>query len=143
MDRQSRLAGRRRVAELTRRSIHVEGLSHQNPIPVASRVGNVVASSVISAVDPETGQTPDTLEAQCDAVFSNMRLILTAAGATTYDVVRVGVYMEDPTQRAAMNRFWLEMFPDESDRPARHTQQESLPGSGLIAADFIAVIDDD
>lgn len=125
-----------------RRSIHVEGISHQNPIPVAARVGNIVASSVISAVDPATGETPSTLEAQCALIFSNMRRILESAGATAGDIVRVGVYMEDPSQRAAMNEYWLEMFPDEDDRPARHTQQESLPGARLIAADFIAVLGD-
>lgn len=125
-----------------RRSIHVEGIRHQNPIPVASRVGNIVASSVISAVDPATGETPKTLEAQCALIFSNIRRILESAGATTDDIVRVGVYMEDPSQRAAMNQYWLEMFPDEDDRPARHTQQESLPGARLIAAEFIAVLGD-
>jgi enamine deaminase RidA (YjgF/YER057c/UK114 family) len=127
---------------MARRSIHVEGYSHANPIPVASRVGNIVASSVISAVDPASGETPESFEGQCEIVFSNMRLILEAAGATPEDVVKVGFYMPDPSQRTVMNRFWLELFPDEASRPARHTQQDALPPPRLIAADFIAVIDD-
>jgi 2-iminobutanoate/2-iminopropanoate deaminase len=125
-----------------RRSIHVEGYSHQNPIPAASRVGNVIVSGVISAVDPTSGETPESLEAQCEVVFANIRRIVEAAGASTEDIVKVGIFMTDPSQRAAMNRFWVEMFPDEDARPARHTQPEQLPPPRLIAADFIALAPD-
>jgi 2-iminobutanoate/2-iminopropanoate deaminase len=126
---------------MTRRSIHVGGLSHRNPIPMAARIGNVVASSVIAPTDPSTGETPEGLEDQAAMVFANMRRVLEAAGATSDDVVRVGVFMDDPDQRAAVNAAWIEMFPDEHSRPARHTTHESLPAGRLIAADFLAVID--
>ena len=125
-----------------RRSIHVEGLGHKHPIPVASRVGNIVASSVISGVDPQTGKIPDTLEEQAETAFANMRRIIEAAGASPDDVIKVGVYMDDPTRRDAINRPWLELFPDEDSRPARHTQQDSLLGKRLIALEFIAVLSD-
>jgi 2-iminobutanoate/2-iminopropanoate deaminase len=127
---------------MARRSIYVEGYAHQNPIPVASRVGNVIASSVISAINRETGETPAIFEEQCEVVFANIRAILAAAGATAEDVVKVGFYMPDTSNRAVMNRYWLELFPDEASRPARHTQQEELLPPRLIAADFIAVIED-
>ncbi|HEY1777238.1 MAG TPA: RidA family protein [Solirubrobacteraceae bacterium] len=126
---------------MARRSIHVDGYSHQNPIPVASRVGNVIASSVISAIKPETGETPESLEEQCEVVFANMRAILAAGGATPEDIVKVSFYMADLSGRQVMNRFWLEMFPDADSRPARHTQHEQLMPPRLISADFIAVLD--
>jgi 2-iminobutanoate/2-iminopropanoate deaminase len=125
---------------VTRRSIHVDGYSHSNPIPVASRVGTVVASSVISAIDRASGRTPASLEEQCAVIFANMRAILAAAGATPEDVVKVSVYLRDLAGREVMNRFWLEMFPDERSRPARHTQQEELLPPRLISADFLAVV---
>jgi len=126
---------------MTRRSIHVEGYSHTNPIPVASRVGNFIASSVISAIDPATGETPASFEAQCAIVFANMRAILADAGATPEDVVKVSFYMHDLGGRGVINRFWTEMFPDEGSRPARHSQQQELMPPRLISADFLAVIE--
>jgi 2-iminobutanoate/2-iminopropanoate deaminase len=126
---------------VSRRSIHVEGLAHQNPIPVASRVGNILASSVISPVDPATGSAPPTLAEQCAVVFANMRRILGAAGASPEDVVKVSVFMIDPSQRAAINEHWLEMFPDEDSRPARHTQHDTLIPPRLVALEFLAVLD--
>jgi 2-iminobutanoate/2-iminopropanoate deaminase len=127
---------------MARRSIYVEGYGHQNPIPVASRAGNVVASSVISAIDRTSGETPESFEDQCAVVFANMRAILEAAGASPEDVVKVSFYMPDLSGRQVMNRFWLEMFPDESSRPARHTQKEDLLPPRLISADFLAVIEE-
>jgi enamine deaminase RidA (YjgF/YER057c/UK114 family) len=125
---------------MTRRSIHVDGYSHTNPIPVASRVGNIVASSVISAIDPQSGETPESFDEQCAVVFSNMRLILAAAGGTPEDVVTVSFYMRELSGRQTMNNFWLEMFPDENSRPARHTQQDDLMPPRLISAQFLAVV---
>ena len=125
---------------MTRRSIYVDVYAHENPIPAASRVGNLVASSVISAIDPGTREAPPSLEAQCEQVFANLRAILAAAGATPEDVVKVGFYMTDISNRPVLNRFWLELFPDADSRPARHTQQEQLAPPRLIAADFLAVL---
>lgn len=127
---------------MERRSITIDGYSHQNPIPLASRVGNLVVSSVISAVDPASGETPRSFEDQCALVFSNMRAILAAAGARPECVAKVSFYVADLSQRAVINRFWVEMFPDEDARPARHTQKGDLQAGRVISADFIAVVGD-
>ena len=43
-----------------RKSIEVEGFSHgANPIPAASRVGNIVMTGGISGQDPVTGKVPE------------------------------------------------------------------------------------
>ena len=39
--------------QMSRRSIEIEGFHHANPIPAASRVGPLLASSVVAARDPE------------------------------------------------------------------------------------------
>ena len=126
---------------MARRSINIEGYNHQNPIPMACRVGNVIASSVISAVDPETGATPEAFEDQCALLFANIRAILHTAGATPEHVVKVCFYMPDLSERAVMNRYWLELFPDENSRPARHAQKQDLPPPRLLSADFLAIVE--
>jgi 2-iminobutanoate/2-iminopropanoate deaminase len=47
-----------------RQSVNFPGFAHQNPIPNASRIGNVMMSSVISGVDPGTRNLPPDLASQ-------------------------------------------------------------------------------
>ena len=42
-----------------RQSINGAGLAHENPIPNASRIGNIVMSSVIGGTNPGTREAPD------------------------------------------------------------------------------------
>ena len=50
--------------------------------------------------------------------------------------------MQDRSQRDAVNRPWLKMFPDEEDRPARHAieYQGFTPGI-LVQLEIVAVLD--
>jgi enamine deaminase RidA (YjgF/YER057c/UK114 family) len=124
-----------------RQSVNFPGFSHQNPIPNASRVGNIVMSSVIGGTDPGTRELPPTLEAQAANVFGYIRSAVEAAGGTTEDIVKINFFVRDPaTQRAALNAEWLKMFPDPNARPARHTQALPADSRALVQADFVAVL---
>ena len=46
-----------------RQSINEPVARHENPIPNASRIGNIVMSSVIGGTNPGTRELPPTLEA--------------------------------------------------------------------------------
>lgn len=125
-----------------RRSVHVENYSHgANPIPAASRVGNVVITGGISGQNPADGKTPDDPQAQVAHAFAQMERILKAAGASTEDVVKVDVVVKDFSLRDAINAEWLKMFPDEHSRPARHTfAAPDMAGSMLVQCEIYAVI---
>jgi enamine deaminase RidA (YjgF/YER057c/UK114 family) len=99
----------------------VEGLGHANPIPAVSRIGNLVVTGGVSGTEPNTGQMPEQVSAQCANMFANLRKVLAAAGATTEDVIRVTVWIKRPEVRADVNKQWVVMFPDPHSRPARHT----------------------
>ncbi|HEX5612251.1 MAG TPA: RidA family protein [Burkholderiales bacterium] len=124
-----------------RQSIYVEGFSHKNPIPAACRIGNTLYSGSIQGTDPASGRYGATLEEQCVLMFAHVRRILEAAGGGTGDVIKMTVWMKDRTQRAALNKPWLEMFPDAQARPARHTMNGDLDGEKLIECDFVAILD--
>lgn len=125
------------------RSIHIPGVKHVAPIPVASRVGPVIYSSGIGGVDAATGQTPDDAQQQAVHAFRNMRAAVEAGGGSMTDVVRVTFYVKDDKYRALLNPLWLEYFPDEDDRPARHvTVDEHLRGTMLVQLEFMAVCAD-
>ena len=122
-------------------SIEVPGFAHDAPIPAACQVGSFLTTSVVSGKELFTGSMPEGIEAQCERMFATVRLILEAAGATPDDVVKMTVWMKDRTQRPALNKGWLEMFPDPHSRPARHTfAAPDLPGSMLVQCEIMAIV---
>jgi 2-iminobutanoate/2-iminopropanoate deaminase len=123
-----------------RRSIEVAGFKHGNPIPAASRIGNIVMTGVISAKDAQSGKLPETLEAQCAAMFRNVRDIIGAADGKTENIIKMTVWLRNLADRKALNEEWLKMFPDAASRPARHALLHQGEGDSLIVCDFTAVI---
>jgi 2-iminobutanoate/2-iminopropanoate deaminase len=123
---------------MSRSSIHIPTLSHLTAIPVASRVGPLVMSSVIAAFNPGTRDVPDAVEEQVANIFTHVAAMLDAAGATWDDVVKMNFWFADPRHRAALEAPWIEHFPDESSRPARHTH--ITPDGGAATADFTAYV---
>ena len=124
-----------------RNSVMFAGFSHQNPIPHASRVGNIVMSSVIGGSNPGTRELPPTLEAQVANVFGYIRAAVEAAGGAPEHIVKIDFFVKDPTsQREALNAEWVKMFPDPNSRPARHTQPLPSDSRALVQASFVAVL---
>ena len=124
------------------RSIHVDGVKHGAPIPMGARVGNMIFSSGIMGADPATGTVPEDLESQCVFAFANMKTMVENAGGTIKNIGTIKVYMKDRSQREAVNRPWLEMFPDEEDRPARHAiEYDAFPPGVLVQLEIVAVVE--
>ena len=111
-----------------RKSIEIEGFTHKNPIPAASRLGNMLMTGIITGTDPATGKLADTLEAQCANIFHHVRSIMAAAGGSTDDIIKMNVWMKDRSNRDVLNAEWVKMFPDAASRPARHTSQTRARG---------------
>jgi enamine deaminase RidA (YjgF/YER057c/UK114 family) len=124
-----------------RQSVNYASFKHQNPIPNASRVGNLLMSSIISGYDPGTRNMPPELAKQVTNVFAHMRNAVEAAGGKVDDIVKVNFWMKQPsTGRPALNDEWVKMFPDEASRPARHTLTLGPDSTALVTCDFTAVL---
>ncbi len=124
----------------SRQSVNFPGFSHANPIPNASRIGNIMMSSVINGRDPETAEMPSDLGRQVVNIFTHLRSAVTAAGGGPDDILKITFWVKDPaTGRGALNDEWLAMFPDENARPARHTQALIGDGPALVTCEFTAV----
>jgi 2-iminobutanoate/2-iminopropanoate deaminase len=124
-----------------RQSINGPKARHENPIPNASRIGNIVMSSVIGGANPGTRELPPTLEQQVANVFATIRSDIEAAGGTADDIIKITFWVKDPvSQRAALNAEWVKMFPDAEARPARHTLALPPDSRALVQADFTAVL---
>lgn len=125
---------------MARRSIEISSFAHQNPIPAASRVGPLLASSVIAGFNPGERKMPDTFDEQLANVFHHMGEMLTEAGGGWGDVARITFFVSDLAYREQINDTWVEKFPDADARPARHTQLASGKGP-MVTCEFLAYIE--
>ena len=122
---------------MKRVSIDIAGLTHENPIPVATRIGPLLVTSIISPFNPGTRDIPDSLDDKVANLFAHMGEILEAAGGTWDDVAKVEFFVKDIAYRSALNAPWAEKFPNPQSRPSRHTQVSS---GGSVSCVFTAYI---
>jgi len=129
---------------MARKSIVIPGFAHgQQPIPAASRVGNIVMTGGVHGIDPDTGKMAEGAENQARCTFVQLGRILAAAGASFDDVVKMTFFVASPEARAAINPEWIKAFPDADARPARHTiNYDQLPAGAVLQCDCFAVITD-
>jgi enamine deaminase RidA (YjgF/YER057c/UK114 family) len=122
-----------------RQSIQIPPLGHQNPIPFASKVGNMFFTGLIVGRDAETNQVPEDAVEQARNCFRNLQRALEKAGGTMGDVAHVAALIKEEGVRPKLNVAWLEFFPNEEDRPARHTQVDPNMNS-QVTIEVIAVL---
>jgi enamine deaminase RidA (YjgF/YER057c/UK114 family) len=127
------------VAQQRRQSIDLPNMAHGAPIPMGSKVGNIVMSSGIGGTGAD-GKMPSDPNEQAQNMFENIRQFVQQAGGSVEDIVHVRILMRDRGQRDAINKPWLEMFPDEHSRPARHALETNLGGQFLFQAEVTAVL---
>lgn len=123
-----------------KRSLSIPGFGHRAPIPGAARVGNLLFSSAISGIDPETGQPADDPVRQVELVFTHLQSLMEVAGTSLAHIGKMAVYIRDNAMRDPINEAWLQHFPDPEDRPARHIQLADLPGPLHLQIEVIAII---
>ena len=110
------------------------------PYSQATRAGNLVFLSGQVPLDPATGNLVEgDIAAQARQAFDNIKAVVAAAGGTMDDIVRVGLYLTDLSQFAAVNAVMAEYFA--SPYPARSTIEVSaLPKGVLFEVDAVMVL---
>ena len=124
---------------MRQQSIEIEGLSHNAPIPMACRVGPILATSAIGGKDAATGKLPAEPMEQAFHCFENLKIVLGKAGMDLGDVVKVDVLVTDESLRDVINPVWIACFPDPHQRPARHAHTGPLRGGQLMQIVAMAV----
>jgi 2-iminobutanoate/2-iminopropanoate deaminase len=99
-----------------RKSINWPGFKHENPIPNASRIGNILMSSIISGRDPDTKTMPPDAEAQVANIFRQIRLCVEAAGGSVEDIIKINFWVKDPAVGRKMLNLSLIHIPSPRDR---------------------------
>lgn len=113
---------------------------HNQPFPAAVKIGNMVFSAAVGGEDPETHEMPEDIETQVKNTFTTIRAMMKRAGGTVDNIGKVSVLLRNRDDRKYVNPEWVKMFPDEKDRPVRHTSIHDLAGNRLIQIEFIAVL---
>lgn len=111
------------------------------PYSQAVRAGNTVYLSGQIALDPASGEVvAGGIEAQARRAFDNLKAVCKAAGGSLDDVVRVGLYLTDLGEFAAVNAIMGEYFA--APYPARSTVEVSaLPKGVVFEVDAVMVLD--
>lgn len=76
--------------------------------------------------DSEGQRVGTTFAEQARKTLENLSSLAEASGASLADAVRVGVYLSDMSNFAAMNEIYAEFFPEP--RPVRTTIPSALVG---------------
>ncbi|UPG86306.1 RidA family protein [Luteibacter aegosomatis] len=110
------------------------------PYSQAVRAGGTVYFSGQIPLDPATGNLVEgDITAQTRRVFDNLVAVAEAAGGTLSDIVRVGIYVTDLGNFAAVNAVMAEYF--QQPYPARSTIEVSaLPKGAQVEVDAILVL---
>lgn len=130
---------------MTRQVIRTENA----PAPVGpynqaiSASGTMVFVAGQIPLHPSTGEIVgiNDIVKQTEQVMTNLEAILTAAGATTQDIVKTTVFLANMNDFAPMNQVYARYF-EESSAPARACVEVSrLPKDVLVEIECIAVLD--
>ena len=110
------------------------------PYSQATRTGNLVFLSGQTPLDPATGNLVEgDIAVQARQAFDNIKAVVAAAGGTMDDIVRVGLYLTDLGQFAAVNAVMAEYFA--SPYPARSTVEvPALPKGAVFEVDAVMVL---
>jgi 2-iminobutanoate/2-iminopropanoate deaminase len=123
-----------------REVLHIQGSHHDNPIPTAIKIGNMVYTSALIGSDPKTGEIPLNVDEEIRNLFHYLREIMHAAGGSPANIAHLSVYMVDRKYKENVNVEWLKMFPNENDRPARHTTVKDLKKGLRVQFEMTAVL---
>lgn len=110
------------------------------PYSQAVRAGNTVYFSGQIPLDPATGSLVEgDISAQARRSFDNLKAVAEAAGGSLDEIVRLGLYLTDLSQFAAVNAVMQEYF--SAPFPARSTIEVSgLPRGALFEVEAVMVL---
>jgi reactive intermediate/imine deaminase len=110
------------------------------PYSQAVRAGDMVFLSGQVPLDPHSGLLVEgDISEQARQAFANLRAVCIAAGGSFDDIVRVGLYLTDLSEFAAVNAVMEAVF--DAPYPARSTIEVSaLPRGARFEVDAIMVL---
>ena len=108
------------------------------PYSQAIDLGEMILTSGVIPVVPETGEIPEGSVAQARQAFANMKNLVEAAGSSMDKVVKTTVFIKEMNDFAAINEVYAEFFPEPY--PARSCVEVArLPKDVMLEIEVIAI----
>jgi len=126
---------------MTRNIVHTDQAPAAiGPYSQAVRAGDTVYLSGQIPLDPVTGNLVEgDIGVQARRAFDNLRAVCIAAGGTLDQIARLGLYLTDLGDFAAVNAVMAEYF--QAPYPARSTVEVSgLPRGAAFEVDAVLVL---
>lgn len=111
----------------TRTNFEVPGVGHHDPIPMGSRVGNLMQSSGIYGIDPANGKVVEGRDNQTDMVQRITQGLMDQAGGTPDHIAQLTVMVQKFEDVAYFRERLNEIFPDPETGPALHFVKYHMP----------------
>ncbi|MFT9451177.1 RidA family protein [Liquorilactobacillus ghanensis] len=109
------------------------------PYSQAVVCGKMVYCSGQIGLDPKTNQLAKEVDQQAKQALHNLKAVLTAAGTTPADVVKVTVFMTNIEDFQLVNQIYSQFFVDQQCLPARSAVGvQALPAGALVEIEAIA-----
>ena len=108
------------------------------PYSQAIDLGDMILTSGVIPVVPETGEIPEGSVAQARQAFTNMKNLVEAAGSSMDKVVKTTVFIKEMNDFGAINEVYAEFFPEPY--PARSCVEVArLPKDVMLEIEVIAI----
>jgi 2-iminobutanoate/2-iminopropanoate deaminase len=111
-----------------------------DPIPSGVRIGKLIHGLRIFGTDPTTGALGQGIEQQMRFAFQNLQRNVESVGGTLDNVAQVSVFLKNRRDLKALNPPWVEMFPNDLNRPTYKFMQADLPGEQLVSLEAFALV---
>ncbi len=107
--------------------------------PAATRLGDYLFSGPVAGHDPATGQLVQGAAGQAAQALRNVKALVERAGFSAGDILRMWVWLKEWSVQDAFATPWLEMFPNQEDRPAAaFVTAADLPEGQLLQLEVAA-----
>ncbi len=127
---------------MPRQAIHTDNAPAAiGPDSQAVRMGSTVYCSGQIPLDPASGGLVEgDIAVQARRAFDNLKAVCAQAGGSFEDIARLGLYLTDLGQFAAVNAVMAEYF--DAPYPARSTiEVPALPKGAVFEVDAVMVLD--
>lgn len=115
-----------------RENYELEGLTHRDPIPMATRTGGLFTTSGVDGRDPVVGKVPRGVRAQADQAIDNLHRLLAVAGLSPPDLVHVTALVGQLRYSDELQAAWDAAWPDKEAAPALTVLELGLPARDFL-----------